>query len=82
MWRKAGFSFFPSAPEIEEGSTTSSATTTDVVFGVMDRDLLNGPGGVFFGLIKETDRLDLSDPCLPRTSQYEPCVSGLVNQWH
>ena len=56
VWRKAGFSFFPSAPEIEEGSTTSSAPTTDVVFGVLDRDLLNGPGGVFFGLIKETDR--------------------------
>ena len=56
VWRKAGFSFFPSAPEIKEGSTPSSNTTTDVIFGVLDRDLLNGSGGVFFGLIKETDR--------------------------
>ena len=58
VWRKAGFSFSPSATQLEGGSISSSstATTTDVVFGVLDRDLLNGPGGVFFGLIKETDR--------------------------
>ena len=37
-------------------STTPSATSTDVVFGVLGQDLLNGSGGVFFGLIKETDR--------------------------
>jgi len=60
VWRKAGFSFSPSATDAvatdgQEG-TTPSAGTTDVVFGVLDQNLLNGPGGVFFGLIKETDR--------------------------
>lgn len=51
MWRKAGFSFSESEIAGEE-----VPSTTDVVFGVLDRDLLNGSGGVFFGLIKETDR--------------------------
>ena len=44
------------AIESEEARATPSSDTTDVVFGVLDRDLLNGSGGVFFGLIKETDR--------------------------
>ena len=44
------------ATESEEVRTTPPSDTTDVVFGVLDRDLLNGSGGVFFGLIKETDR--------------------------
>jgi hypothetical protein len=44
------------ATESEEAMATPSSDTTDVVFGVLDRDLLNGSGGVFFGLIKETDR--------------------------
>jgi hypothetical protein len=62
VWRKAGFSFSQSATETmtmatESGEArTPSSGTTDVVFGVLDRDLLNGSGGVFFGLIKETDR--------------------------
>ncbi len=56
MWRKAEFSFSPSATESSEISSYVTTATTDVVFGVLDRDLLNGSGGVFFGLIKETDR--------------------------
>ena len=62
VWRKAGFSF--SQGITDEGTSnggtnpplSSRSATTDVVFGVLDRDLLNGSGGVFFGLIKETDR--------------------------
>lgn len=56
VWRKAGFSFSQSAATAENvAATTEESTTTDVVFGVLDQDLLNGSGGVFFGLIKETD---------------------------
>jgi len=63
VWRKAGFSFQAptqgSTQQQEEDSTQTqqeSPTQQDVVFGVLDLDLLNGSGGVFFGLIKETDR--------------------------
>ncbi len=58
VWRKAEFSFFPSSSESDERSRTtpSDASSTDVIFGVLGQDLLNGSGGVFFGLIKETDR--------------------------
>ena len=52
--------------------TTNQATTTDnvtsttqqeIIFGVLDRSLLDGSGGVFFGLIKT-----ISEPGLPYTS--------------
>lgn len=46
-WRKAGFSF---------DGTDIMQQPKDLVFGVFGPDLLDGPGGVFFGLIKETDK--------------------------
>jgi hypothetical protein len=45
VWRKADFRFVPNATE-----------TQDVVFGVLSEDLMDGPGGVFFGLLRETDK--------------------------
>jgi len=43
VWRKAEFSF-------------TKSNETPVVFGVLDEKLMDGPGGVFFGLIKNTAR--------------------------
>lgn len=45
VWRKAGFTFD------EELQPQQNLT-----FGVFGPDLLDGPGGVFFGLIKDTDK--------------------------
>lgn len=47
-WRTAGFAF--------ENATTTTTSPQDLVFGVFGPDLLDGPGGVFLGLIKETNR--------------------------
>lgn len=48
VWRKAGFSFDDSQPQ------------QNLTFGVFGPDLLDGPGGVFFGLIKiQTNGSDL-----------------------
>ncbi|VEU42257.1 unnamed protein product [Pseudo-nitzschia multistriata] len=58
VWRKADFSF-PGRVSPGEGPLGGTGGATDpfpVVFGVLGEDLLNGSGGVFFGLIKETDR--------------------------
>ena len=44
VWRKAEFAF--------DGNIAFPETLT---FGVLGQDLLDGPGGVFFGLVKETD---------------------------
>ena len=44
VWRKASFSFHETEP------------TENLVFGVLGPDLLDGPGGVFLGLIKDTDK--------------------------
>lgn len=41
VWRKAEFSF-------------TKSDETPVIFGVLDEKLMDGPGGVFFGLIKNT----------------------------
>ena len=43
---------------LSDGNTKkkSENNIVPVVFGVLDKNLLNGSGGVFFGLIKETDR--------------------------
>ena len=41
---------------IPDHRNMKSEDTVPVVFGVLDKNLLNGSGGVFFGLIKETDR--------------------------
>ncbi|CAB9507462.1 expressed unknown protein [Seminavis robusta] len=43
VWRKAEFSWEP------------QETAQDVVFGVLGPDIMDGPGGVFLGLIKQTD---------------------------
>ena len=47
-WRRAPFSFVNAT-----GSMTISSPT--IVFGVADDGVMSGPGGVFFGLIKETN---------------------------
>ena len=44
VWRKAEFAF--------DSNIVFPETLT---FGVLGQDLLDGPGGVFFGLVKETD---------------------------
>ena len=44
VWRKAGFAF--------DGESRTEMLT----FGVFGPDLLDGPGGVFLGLIRDTDR--------------------------
>jgi len=44
-WRKAGFTFDKETQPPQE-----------LVFGVFGPDMLDGPGGVFLGLIKETDK--------------------------
>jgi len=44
VWRKAGFAF--------DGESRPEMLT----FGVFGPDLLDGPGGVFLGLIRDTDR--------------------------
>eukprot|EP00985_Skeletonema_marinoi_P016171 scaffold8624_cov121-Skeletonema_marinoi.AAC.2 len=45
VWRKAGFSF-----------DEDLQPQQNLTFGVFGPDLLDGPGGVFFGLIKDTDK--------------------------
>ena len=45
VWRKAGFTF-----------DNDLQPQTNLTFGVFGPDLLDGPGGVFFGLIKDTDK--------------------------
>eukprot|EP01083_Nonionella_stella_P276588 939872_1 len=46
-WRMAGFSFV--------NATGSLLGPELLTFGVVDDDIMSGPGGVFFGLIKNTD---------------------------
>ncbi len=46
-WRRAPFSFV--------NATGSILGPPIMTFGVVDDDIMNGPGGVFFGLIKNTD---------------------------
>jgi len=48
VWRKSSFSF--------KGATGSMMGPKELVFGVLDNKLMAGSGGVFFGLIKKTDR--------------------------
>ena len=45
VWRKAGFSF-----------DNADIAPKNLTFGVFGPDLLDVPGGVFFGLIKQTDK--------------------------
>ena len=48
VWRKATFSF--------DDNDSPQQSSQDVVFGVLGESLLDGPGGVFFGLIRDTNR--------------------------
>ena len=60
VWRKAQFAFPKNTTTIKTTSTTTTTenvtttTTQEIIFGVLDRSLLDGSGGVFFGLIKTT----------------------------
>jgi len=45
VWRKAGFTF-----------DNEVQPETNLTFGVVGPDLLDGPGGLFFGLIKDTEK--------------------------
>eukprot|EP00977_Amphora_coffeiformis_P019318 scaffold7159_cov149-Amphora_coffeaeformis.AAC.1 len=53
VWRKAAFSFDNSD---DDDTTNRQSMTQEVVFGVFGEALMDGPGGVFFGLIKDTDK--------------------------
>jgi len=49
-WRKGAFAFpGPNGPV-----SLTSDPSTDFIFGVVDDNIMSGPGGVFFGLIKNT----------------------------
>jgi len=50
IWRKADFSFDAK----NRNSNQTDKNKNLVIFGVLDESLMDGPGGVFFGLIKET----------------------------
>jgi hypothetical protein len=69
VWRKAKFSFYNNTntninSRSDDGVNDDEVSVSEnnnnknnlVVFGVLDRSLLNGPGGVNFGLIKTTQR--------------------------
>jgi len=49
-WRRAPFSFVNAT-----GTGSMIVSSPTVVFGVADDNVMSGPGGVFFGLVKETD---------------------------
>jgi hypothetical protein len=46
-WRVAPFAFV--------GATGSMVGPQEMTFGVLSESLMNGPGGVFFGLVRDTD---------------------------
>ena len=58
VWRRAAFAF-DTGDEIDNAALllpSSHHPTQNLTFGVFGPELLDGPGGVFLGLIKETDR--------------------------
>jgi len=59
VWRKADFSFFDDFHDNGNNAITEITQLPPpkklLTFGVFGPDLLDGPGGVFFGLIKQTD---------------------------
>ena len=55
VWRRAGFSFF-GGNETTTSQQSIRPHTKNLVFGVLGEALMDGSGGVFFGLIKETDK--------------------------
>jgi hypothetical protein len=67
VWRKAGFTFREDLP------------TESITFGVLGPELLDGPGGVFFGLIKETEHW-IRPSFLSQTGYNSFCVDLRPNQ--
>lgn len=51
-WRKGPFAF--PGPDGSSVRVTSNEPNSDFIFGVVDDNIMSGPGGVFFGLIKNT----------------------------
>lgn len=49
-WRKGSFGF----PSPNGSISLTSDPNADFIFGVVDDNIMSGPGGVFFGLIKNT----------------------------
>mmetsp|Transcript_30993 Transcript_30993/g.74570 ORF Transcript_30993/g.74570 Transcript_30993/m.74570 type:complete len:476 (+) Transcript_30993:77-1504(+) len=49
-WRKGSFAF----PGSDGPVAVTSDPNSDLIFGVVDDNIMSGPGGVFFGLIKNT----------------------------
>lgn len=72
VWRKADFSF-QEQPSDGSSSNSNSNTTQDIVFGVFGEELMDGPGGCFFGLIKDTDKW-IRPSFLGQTSYTSFCV--------
>ena len=61
VWRKARFTFFDENNNNNNNYNNNhhqhpQQQQQDLVFGVFGPDLLDGPGGVFLGLIKDTDK--------------------------
>jgi len=56
VWRRAGFAFDDDGNNNNEISTIQSQQLKNLTFGVFGPNLLDGPGGVFLGLIKDTDK--------------------------
>lgn len=57
-WRRGGFDFINATDEDGQRSTMRSLLKqddNDVIFGVASEDIMTGPGGVFFGMIRDTD---------------------------
>ena len=67
VWRKAGFTFREELP------------SESITFGVLGPELLDGPGGVFFGLIKETENW-IRPSFLSQTGYNSFCVDLRQNQ--
>ncbi|CAJ1963163.1 unnamed protein product [Cylindrotheca closterium] len=49
-WRKGSFAF----PSPNESAAVTTDPNSGIIFGVVDDNIMSGPGGVFFGLIKNT----------------------------
>lgn len=81
VWRKGAFSFdggrendSDDDDDDENKTFTKDSTSTDLVFGVLDEALMNGPGGVFFGLLKETTAKRVRPSFLGQTGYTSFCV--------
>lgn len=62
QWKRAGVSFRSASSMDATATMPTTAAMSPLLFpglftlGVADESLLSGPGGIFFGLIKQTDR--------------------------